>query len=108
MGILQSKWLFMSKAWKNGSTRGWRVIRERVLNRDSYCCQRCGQSEGKMHVDHIVPKRLGGSDLPENLQTLCQYCNLSKGGRFFEQEVTPPTLHGLFVPQNVSISHDQA
>ncbi len=98
----------MSNSWKKGSTRGWRVIRERVLQRDGHCCQRCGQSEGKMHIDHIVPKRLNGSDLMENLQTLCEFCNLSKGGRFFSGEGTPPTLHGSFVPQNVSISHDQA
>jgi len=96
----------MSRAWSNGSPRGWRVIRERVLIRDSYCCQRCGQSEGPMHVDHIVPKRLNGSDLMENLQTLCQMCNLSKGGRFFEAPLSPPTLHGEISPQNVSISHD--
>jgi hypothetical protein len=31
---------------------------------------------------------------------------LVKGGHFFESGLTPPTLHGLFVPQNDSISHD--
>jgi 5-methylcytosine-specific restriction endonuclease McrA len=98
----------MPKTWDAGSTRSWRVLRDRVLNRDGHCCQRCGQGEGKLHVDHIVPKRLGGSDLMENLQTLCQMCNLSKGGRFFGEGGTPPTLHVPFVPQNVSISHDQA
>lgn len=95
----------MSRAWKNGSTRGWRVIRERVIARDQ-CCQACGQSEGKMHVDHIIPKRLGGSDLMENLQLLCEMCNLRKGGRFFEAPSTPPTLHGSYLPENVSTSHD--
>jgi 5-methylcytosine-specific restriction protein A len=96
----------MSKAWKNDTRRGWRRKRQMVLDRDSHTCQRCGQSEGSMHVDHIVPRRLGGLDLIENLQTLCQFCNLSKGGRFFEEPSSPPTLHGLFVPQNESISHD--
>jgi len=98
----------MSKAWKNGSTTSWRLLRERVLQRDGYCCQRCGQSEGKMHVDHIIPKRLNGSDYMENLQTLCQFCNLSKGGRFFGEERTPPTLHVQIYLENVSVSHDQA
>ena len=96
----------MSRAWQNGSTKGWRRIRERILIRDGYCCQRCGETEGKLHIDHIVPKRLGGSDLEENLQVLCQNCNLQKGGRFFEQPLTPPTLHDVYVPQNVSISHE--
>jgi hypothetical protein len=31
---------------------------------------------------------------------------LSKGGRFFGTGLTPPTLHGLKIPQNVSVSHD--
>jgi 5-methylcytosine-specific restriction endonuclease McrA len=96
----------MSKAWKGGSTSRWRTIREMVLRRDQ-CCQMCGQIEGQMHVDHIIPKRLGGGDEVWNLRQLCQSCNLSKGGRFFEADGTPPTLHGLFIPQNESISHDQ-
>ena len=75
----------MSKAWKDSDRKGWRRIRERILARDGYCCQSCGETDGKMHIDHIVPKRLGGSDLEENLQVLCQFCNLRKGGRFFEQ-----------------------
>ena len=95
----------MSRAWKNGSSKGWRKIREMVIARDR-CCQRCGQDEGRMHVDHIVPKRLNGSDSLENLQLLCEFCNLSKGGRFFGEPTTPPTLHGEISPLNVSVSHD--
>jgi 5-methylcytosine-specific restriction protein A len=78
----------MSKAWKDSDRKGWRRIRERILARDGHCCQSCGETDGKMHIDHIVPKRLGGSDLEENLQVLCQFCNLRKGGRFFEQALT--------------------
>ena len=55
MGILQSQWIsLMSRAWKNGSTKGWRVTRARILARDR-CCQLCGQCEGPMHIDHIIP-----------------------------------------------------
>jgi len=96
----------MSRSWATDSRKGWRKLREIVLKRDGYCCQRCGASEVPLHVDHIVPKRLNGSDSLENLQTLCRDCNLSKGGRFFEQALTPPTLHGRFTPMNVSKSHD--
>jgi hypothetical protein len=59
-------------------------------------------------VDHIIPKRLMKGiegDMDSNLQTLCRACNLQKGG-FFGEGLTPPTLHGLFIPQNESISHD--
>ena len=30
-------------------------------------------------VDHIVPKKNGGTDHPDNLWLLCQACNSSKG-----------------------------
>jgi 5-methylcytosine-specific restriction endonuclease McrA len=95
----------MSKAWKGGSTNRWRKLREMVLKRDG-CCQQCGQTEGSMHIDHVIPKRLNGPDELWNLRQLCESCNLKKGGRFFEIKTTPPTLHGLFVPQNLSQSHD--
>ena len=96
----------MSKAWSNGSTKGWREIRKRILIRDSYTCQLCGQTEGQLHIDHIVPKRLNGSDMDMNLRVLCKSCNLRRGGAFFEHDSTPPTLHVRFTPMNVSISHD--
>ena len=95
----------MSRNWTGGSTARWRKIREMVLKRDG-CCQMCGTTEGQMHIDHVIPKRLNGSDELWNLRQLCQKCNLVKGGRFFEAAKTPPTLHGLFIPQNESISHD--
>ena len=96
----------MSNAWKNGSTKGWRAIRKRILIRDSYTCQLCGQTEGQLHIDHIIPKRLNGSDMDLNLRVLCKMCNLKRGGSFFEHDSTPPTLHDAFTPTNVSISHD--
>jgi len=86
-----------------GSTTAWRKIRQLVINRDG-CCQRCG-SEENLSVDHIIPRSLNGDDSLSNLQCLCQSCNSSKGGRFFESPKTPPTLHGSFYPKNESSSH---
>ena len=34
---------------------------------------------GAVHVDHIIPRIEGGTDAPDNLQALCQSCNLVKG-----------------------------
>ena len=69
----------MKSAVDNGTSSQWSKIRQRILKRDSYCCQQCGQDNGKLHVDHIIPRRLGGTDSEDNLQVLCQKCNLSKG-----------------------------
>lgn len=90
---------------KSGSTSAWRKIRERVLIRDDYTCQRCGQYGDT--VDHIVPRKLGGTDEDFNLQCMCRKCNYSKGGRFFESAPTPRTPHVYFIPKNDSISHYQ-
>ena len=88
-----------------GSTRQWTKIRERILRRDGYICQYCGQEANT--VDHVVPRRLGGNDVDDNLVASCRRCNLSKGGRFFVSKRTPPTPRSFSNPQNTSIAHDQ-
>lgn len=54
--------------------------KRQTLVRDNFTCQ-CGRRppEAVMHVDHIVPLSLGGGNNLENLQTLCDECNLGKG-----------------------------
>lgn len=59
-------------------------LRFRVLKRDRFMCQSCGRSPAncpgvELHVDHIVPWSEGGDTTIENLQTLCDRCNLGKG-----------------------------
>lgn len=61
-------------------------LRFRVLKRDNFKCVKCGNSPSKdhdvdLHVDHVVPLSLGGGDDIENLQTLCNKCNLGKSNR---------------------------
>ena len=57
-----------------------------VLTRDNYKCVKCGASPDRdknvlLHVDHIIPHSRGGSCHVDNLQTLCESCNLGKGNR---------------------------
>lgn len=52
----------------------WSEIRQEVLERDEYRCGNCGSTDN-LHVHHIVPLSLGGSNLPSNLRTLCKSCH---------------------------------
>ncbi|TGB11617.1 HNH endonuclease [Streptomyces sp. MZ04] len=55
-------------------------LRNAVLDRDSRRCVSC-DSEDRLQIDHVFPVALGGGDEAENLRTLCQPCNGSKGAR---------------------------
>lgn len=102
-------------------TRKWRKLREQVFNEYGRACAYCGYEDPVMTVDHILPRSRGGQDLLENLLPACRKCNYSRGnrmgnsdnnasneltGRFFGIPRTPPTLHELNPPKNVSVSHD--
>jgi 5-methylcytosine-specific restriction protein A len=47
----------------------WQRLREIILSRDNYICAECGRMA--TDVDHILPKSKGGTDDPDNLQSLC-------------------------------------
>lgn len=74
-------------------------IKKAVFERDNYTCQICGISrdgiaeflpglETKItwSVDHIIPRRFGGTDEMSNLQCLCYNCNNVKGDKFTNEE----------------------
>jgi 5-methylcytosine-specific restriction endonuclease McrA len=76
----------------------WQQLRLQVLRRDHYRCVRCGRS-GRfprrsrwepfvptgpyvgLHVHHVNPLSRGGSNNPENLETLCIWCHENETGR---------------------------
>lgn len=55
-------------------------VRFEILRRDSNTCQYCGQMapDVPLHIDHVIPVALGGSDDPGNLVTACKDCNAGK------------------------------
>ena len=52
-------------------------VRQKVWKRDNGRCIKCG-SKKKLQFDHIIPVSKGGDDSVENIQILCQECNLKK------------------------------
>jgi len=78
-----------------------RELRVLVFVRDKFTCQRCGVKPNPapsnydgtytifnipkgtyLVVDHIKPRKKGGSKDPSNLQTLCDSCNKAKGDSY--------------------------
>ena len=62
------------------------TLKKRILERDNYTCQQCGNSVYKepnllLEIDHIIPVSKGGTSEPKNLQTLCWRCNRSKSDK---------------------------
>jgi 5-methylcytosine-specific restriction endonuclease McrA len=79
-----------------------------VLKRDRFTCQYCGAKAAdtllsvaeletpdaaadpdaavRLHVDHIIPRALGGADHVANYVTACEACNLGKGARRLDDQ----------------------
>jgi len=55
-------------------------IRNEVWRRDGGCCKKCGSREN-LQFDHIVPISKNGATSVENIELLCQMCNLKKGAK---------------------------
>ena len=87
------------------NSRRYREQRERVFMRDGRMCQLCGTDEGEMHIDHIIPRKVGGDHSLDNLRVLCKSCNLRKGalneGVFLARQATPPVFMKPSLPETV-------
>jgi hypothetical protein len=58
--------------------------RQSVFQRSGGCCHYCGtplRLEGAWHVEHQLPRALGGTDDALNLVAACERCNLQKSDR---------------------------
>lgn len=62
-------------AAQRGYGHRWRKLRYAYLSAHPLCVQ-CGAPA--TDVDHILPRRQGGSDEKENLQALCHGCHAKK------------------------------
>lgn len=55
-------------------------LRYEILRRDNFACRYCGATapDAPLRVDHVIPRALGGTDVPTNLVTACEPCNSGK------------------------------
>ena len=69
-----------------------KALRFEILRRDRHRCTYCGAQapNAKLHVDHVIPESLGGSDQPSNLTTACEDCNSGKAGRMIDETTITP------------------
>jgi hypothetical protein len=56
--------------------QGYGALRREILKRDSWRCQSCGKA-ADLQVHHIESRGQLGSDLEQNLITLCSRCHES-------------------------------
>ena len=56
---------------------GYKTLKKYIMERDNWICAYCGEAASEM--DHIMPKHLGGKDIPSNLVAACSRCNNLKG-----------------------------
>lgn len=59
----------------------WRAFSRQILHERGRRCERpnCGQTQGRMICDHIVPLNLGGARIDRsNVQVLCHACHQAK------------------------------
>jgi len=73
------------KRWKRKSLNSTRRRRKRmalVREHGPFCQACCGEFPfEELTLDHIRSLHRGGNHKPENLQLLCQPCNIAKGPR---------------------------
>lgn len=69
------------RAERRGKPPVSQAVKFLVLRRDGLKCAQCGDESRPLHIDHIIPRSKGGGNEPENLQPLCDLCNLRKGSK---------------------------
>lgn len=64
------------KEYQQGRMLGYANVKQFVLERDHHLCQLCRKkTQTHLHVHHVLWRRDGGSDTPENLTILCHECH---------------------------------
>ena len=78
-------------------------LRQRVRassgNRCGYCLSLQRYVMGKLEIEHLIPRALGGSDDEANLWLSCGLCNRYKGFQIEKVDFVTSTMAPLFNPR---------
>ncbi len=66
-----------------------KISRRALFARDGWRCVYCGTTNGRMTLDHVIPRSRGGESVWENVVTSCAPCNLRKADRLPEEAEMP-------------------
>ena len=78
-----------------------RFVRQRAGNRCEYCGLHQDQSPlATLQIEHIIPRKHGGKDNPDNLALACIDCNLSKSSNIAGRDPGTNQLTPLFNPRS--------
>lgn len=65
--------------YQQGALAGWENLKAYARHRDGYKCRACGNGKYKdgvrLEVHHIIRRADGGTDVPDNVITLCEDCH---------------------------------
>jgi hypothetical protein len=75
------------------------LVRGRAGNRCEYCLLRQEHSELTHHIEHVIPKKHGGSDDYNNLALACHRCNFHKGPNLTGIDPSSGEVVPLFHPR---------
>ena len=90
-----------------------RKRRQNLCKRDycrihKYRCQMCYKRfpYEELTLDHIVPKSLGGPNIPENMTLMCRICNNRKGNTYPVKDDLGFPQEGTKVPERYLVVSD--
>jgi len=87
-----------------------RAVRALVWQRAANCCEYCRLYQGNspfrtFHIDHIRPRKHGGTDAPSNLALACDRCSLHKGHDLTGIDEETGQIAPLFNPRTQAWHH---
>ena len=76
-----------------------RSVRDRAGNRCEYCQLPQSSQEATFHLDHIIPRHVGGQTSIDNLALACVTCSLKKSSRTHVVDESSGNAVPLFHPR---------